>query len=182
MQFNLHEFYNDLRNKGIIFCFSGPVSQDTIEGIGGTLKQKMELEDTDLNTTQKVFSIFVEQMQNIVSYSSDRVFPDGRDEGDIRAGVLVVGQEPGHFYVLCGNRIRQDDVEPIRQQLELLRSLNKDELKKLFRERRKKEPPLHSRGSGLGFIDIARKATQPIEFEFTPVDAGYVFFSIKAVV
>ncbi len=99
IQFNLHEFYIDLNRKGIIFCFSGPISQNVIEGIGGTLKQKMEIEDTDLNTSQKVFSIFVEQMQNIVNYSADRVIPEDRKEGEIRIGVLVVGKEEGHFYV-----------------------------------------------------------------------------------
>jgi hypothetical protein len=43
IRFNVHEFYVDLSGKGIIFCFSGPISQDVIEGIGGTLKQKMEI-------------------------------------------------------------------------------------------------------------------------------------------
>jgi hypothetical protein len=180
--FNLHEFYVDLNRKGIIFCFSGPISQDVIEGIGGTLKQKMEIEDTDLNTSQKVFSIFVEQMQNIVNYSADRIIQEDRPEGEIRLGVLIVGKEEGHFYVLCGNKISREFAETIRAQLDTVARMNKDELKQLYRERRKMAPQTDVKGTGLGFIDIARKATRPIEFDFFPVDADFVFYTIKAVI
>jgi len=182
IQFNVHEFYVDLSGKGIIFCFSGPISQDVIEGIGGTLKQKMEIEDTDLNTSQKVFSIFVEQMQNIVNYSADRVIPEDRQEGEIRIGILIVGKEDGHFYVLCGNKISQENAETIRPQLETLTRMNKDEMKQLYRERRKMAVHTDEKGTGLGFIDIARKATGPIEFDFLPLDGDFVFFTIKAVI
>jgi hypothetical protein len=182
IRFNLREFQIDLTQKGIIFCFSGPISQDVIEGIGGTLRQTMELEDADLNVTQKVFSIFVEQMQNIVNYSADRVVREDIQDGDIRVGVIIIGQENGHFYVLCGNKIGRQNVESTRGQLETLRDMNKEDLKKLYRDRRKSPPHGRSKGSGLGFIDIARKATYPIEFDFTPVDEDFEFFTIKAVI
>lgn len=182
IQFNLHEFYIDLKQKGIIFCFSGPISQNVIEGIGETLKQKMEIEDTDLNTSQKVFSIFVEQMQNIVNYSADRVIPEDRKEGEIRIGVLVVGKEAGRFYVLCGNKINRKDSDTIRCQLETLARMDKNQMKQFFRERRKLAVHSDEKGTGLGFIDIARKATMPIEFDLLPLDGNFVFFTIKAII
>ncbi len=180
--FNLHQFYVDMNQRGIIFSFSGPISQEVIEGIGGTLKHKMEIEDTDLNTSQKVFSIFIEQMQNIVNYSADRVIPDERQEGEIRMGVLIVGKENGKYYVLCGNKIKTEAEESIREQLDLVARLDKDELKKLYRERRKKTSEGNVKGSGLGFIEMARKATRPIEFDISPVDSDFVFLTIKAII
>jgi hypothetical protein len=182
IRFNLHEFQIDLSQKGIMFCFSGPISQDVIEGIGGTLRHTMELEDADLNITQKVFSIFVEQMQNVVSYSADRVVREDLQDGDIRIGVIIIGQENDHFYVLCGNRIERQNVESLRSQLQMLRDLNKEDLKKLYRDRRKSPPHGQSKGAGLGFIDMARKATYPIQFDFSPVDEDFDFFTIKAVI
>lgn len=182
IQFSLYEFHVDLAEKGIMFCFSGPISQDVIEGIGETLKQKMELEDAGLNTTQKVFSIFVEQMQNVVNYSADRVVRDDLRHGDIRVGVIIVGQENSHFYVLCGNKVKKPEAGIIREQLQTLQQMNKEDLKKLYRDRRKAPPQGRSKGTGLGFIDMARKATYPIEFDFSPVDQDLVFFTIKAVI
>ena len=182
MPFNVHQFYVDLNQRGIIFSFSGPISQEVIEGIGGTLKQKMEVEDADLNTSQKVFSIFIEQMQNVVNYSADRVILEERSEGEIRKGVLIVGKENSHYYVLCGNKIKNESQESIREQLDLLAKLDKDELKKMYRERRKKTSENNAKGSGLGFIEMARKSTGPIEFDISPVDSDFVFLTIKAVI
>ncbi len=68
----IQRFYEQLKEEGIIFSFSGPVSQSLLEGIGETLRQKMTLEETSTTVTQKVFSIFVELMQNVINYSAER--------------------------------------------------------------------------------------------------------------
>ncbi|MGC8602627.1 MAG: SiaB family protein kinase [Desulfomonilaceae bacterium] len=182
MRFNLQDLYLELKQNSIIFCFCGPISQEVIEGVGGTLRQKMKLEEVDLNTTQKVFAVFVEQMQNIVNYSADRLIPEDRQEGEIRIGVLIVGQENTGFYVLCGNKIRKEETQNLRKQLDMINRMNKDELKQLYLERRKMAPMADKKGAGLGLIDIARKSTRPIEFDFSPVDGDFVFFSVKAVI
>jgi hypothetical protein len=182
MKFDLLEFYGTLKKKGIIFCFSGPISQDIIEGIGTTLRQKMELEETGLNASQKVFAIFVEQMQNIVNYSAETVLPSDRDSAGMRVGVLIVGQEDGRLYVLTGNRVRKEDTGPLKEQLTHLRQLDKEDLKLLYRDRRKMAAPPESKGAGLGFIEIARKASMPLEFSFVPIDRDHVFFTLEVVV
>jgi len=182
MGFDLLDFHRKLAKQGIIFCFSGPVSQQVIEGIGQTLKQKMELEDAGMTTVQKVFSIFVEQMQNVVNYSAEKVFEEDRSDGDLRVGVLVVGREDTHFYVLCGNSIQKEQVEAIKGQLDMLREMDKEELKSFFKERRKVKADVDSKGAGLGFIDMARKASRPMEYEFSPMDEQHAFFSIKVII
>ena len=52
---DLYRFHRDLQQAGIMFAFSGPVSQRVIEGIGETLKQKMQLEDAGMSTIQRNF-------------------------------------------------------------------------------------------------------------------------------
>jgi hypothetical protein len=39
-----------LKNDGIIFSFSGPLSQVILEGIGETMRKKMKMESTALGT------------------------------------------------------------------------------------------------------------------------------------
>jgi hypothetical protein len=70
---NLYKFKNSLDNDGVVFCFCGPTSHDMIVGIGSLLKQKMELENENSSTIIKVFGVFVEQMQNIIDYSAEKV-------------------------------------------------------------------------------------------------------------
>ncbi|MBV6342733.1 SiaB family protein kinase [Candidatus Magnetobacterium casense] len=174
---DLYELYRQMLREQIVLCFSGPVSQHVVEGIGATLKLKMEIEEQDINTIQRVFSIFVEQMQNLMNYSAERISQE-RDGGDLGIGVFVVGFRDGHFYVRCGNKIRNDKLNMIREQVDELRGLNSEELKALYRRRRKEPSPEGSKGGGLGFIEMARKASQPIDIDYTTVDEAISFLSV----
>ncbi len=47
--------------------------------------------------------------------------------------------------------------------------MSKDELKALYKEQLRAEPEEGSKGAGLGFMEIARRASKPIEFDFADV-------------
>lgn len=178
---HLYEFYEELKREGVILCFSGPTSQSVVEGIGRTLKRKMELEEAATTTIQRVFALFVEQMQNIVHYSSEKTPPGCEDGCELRHGVLVMGRNEGRFYVICGNKVQTEQCERMLVQLRHLQSLSREELKEHYRRMRREETPQDSKGAGLGFIEMFRRASEPLEFHVAPVDAENVFFSIKAV-
>ena len=73
---DMFQFYQAMKKEDIIFCFSGPTSQSVVEGIGEALKQKMALETMTQTISRHIFSIFVEQMQNVVHYSAEKVNKD----------------------------------------------------------------------------------------------------------
>jgi hypothetical protein len=179
---NLYELHQQLESLGILFSFSGPVSQDVIEGIGEAIKQKMELEEAGVNVIQRVFSVFVEQMQNIVNYSAEAHSPNDQLDGELRSGVLLLGLDGGQFFIQCGNKIAQEQVPVIEAKLKALSAMDKDQLKALYLERRKAARNDSRKGGSLGFIDMARKASKPLEYVFIPIDESYAFFSIKTVV
>jgi uncharacterized protein DUF6272 len=61
--------------------------------------------------------------------------------------------------------------------------MSKDELRALYKEQLPAEPEQGSqKGAGLGFMEIARRATKPIEFDFTDVDRDHAFFALKATI
>jgi len=178
---NLHELKMALDQQGIFFCFSGPMSQQLMIGIGDTLRNKMKLDEANSSTIIKVFSMFVEQSQNIIHYSAEKTPPD-EEKAELSSGIIGVGYESGHYYVLCGNMVNQEAVAPLCEQLTKLQSMNKDELKRYYKEQRRKESPSESKGAGLGFIELARKSVKPIEFNVKPIDEHFSFFSLKTVI
>ncbi|MCF8107707.1 MAG: SiaB family protein kinase [Desulfohalobiaceae bacterium] len=180
MDHHIQTFYEQLKEKGIVFSFTGPVSQSLLEGIGETLRQKMTLEETSTTVTHKVFSIFVELMQNVINYSAEK--GSGEYEQDLSFGIMIIGKQDAHFYIQCGNYITEDQEGPLTEKLRTIQSMNKDELKKYYKEQRRKETPDASKGAGLGFIEMARKATRPLSFEVVPSEAGKHFFVVTAVV
>ena len=180
MVHQIQKFYEQLKDEGIVFSFTGPVSQSLLEGIGETLRKKMTLEETSTNVTQKVFSIFVELMQNVINYSAEK--GTGEYEQDLSFGILIIGKRDEHFYIQCGNYITQEQKGPLTEKLSKIQSMNKDELKKYYKEQRRKESEDGSKGAGLGFIEMARKATRPISFDMIPIQSGKEFFVVTAVV
>ena len=185
MMQNLYDLKNLLHEDGIFFCLSGPISQRFVTEIGAMLEQKMNMENASRTTILRVFSLVVEKMQNIIHYSDEKAIDDnsGDDiEKPLSFGIIAIGYEQERYFVLSGNLIAANKVERLRQRLLQIQRMSKDELKEYYREQRRKEPEIGSKGAGLGLIEIAKKASAPIEFDFIPVNEAMSFFSMKTII
>ena len=177
----LPELYEEMKNDGVMFCFSGPASQDIVESIGHALRREMELEQVRMTTIQKVFSIFVEQVQNIVNYSmEEKPSTDGKGKGS-KHGVVIVGRMGEKFYIMCGNKTTREQGGKMLERINRLQGMDKDELKALYKEMRRAEPAENSKGAGLGIIEMFRRASEPPVCRLAPIDDDCVFFCIKAI-
>jgi hypothetical protein len=179
---DLYNFYQKINKDKIIFCYCGPISQSTIEGIGQTLRLDLEIGEVGFTTTQSIFSTFIEQMQNILNYSADIKTKDNEADKELRSGVLLVGRENRGFFIYCGNKMYTKDVAMLRERIDLLSGMDKEQLKALYKERRKQTPDEGSKGAGIGLIEMARKAGKPLECLFTEIDGTFSFYSIKAII
>lgn len=171
-------FHEEITAKGIVLTFSGVLSHGFLIKLGETLKSNMTLYNVDRNVILKIFSLVVEQSQNIIFYSAERL-PNSEETG---IGTITVGIQGEHFFVLCGNRIANENVEKLKSKLLPIQKMNRDELKQYYKEQRRMAPDSESRGAGLGLIEMARKASQPLEFAFRKLDEGYSFFTLKTVI
>lgn len=180
---NIFDLYRTLKKDGVIFCFCGPASQAVVEGIGETLRQRMELEGVGPTVVNRVFAVFIEQIHNILHYSGEIIPEDRSSDDELRFGIVLVGTCGTAYYVRCGNFVSNKDVGRLTKLLESLRGMDKDRLKTLYKERRRStEPSDTSKGAGLGFIEMARKTTEPLEFDFIAVDDDTSFFSMTATI
>jgi len=176
----LYDLRAVLRTRGIMFAYSGYVTEAVLSGVGDALKQKLSIEDADTKTIRSVFAVFVEQMQNIIRYSAEKVPVGGQAPLELRYGVLTVGQSEGDYVVHAGNLVEQADVARLRARLDALQAMDKAQLRTAYKEQLKAEPDAHSKGAGIGFIEIARRASKPIEFDFMAIDRAHAFFALKA--
>ncbi|OUS34536.1 hypothetical protein A9Q94_15660 [Rhodobacterales bacterium 56_14_T64] len=173
----------NLRDQGIVFAYSGYVTEGILSGVGDALKHKLASEDADTKTMRSVFAVFVEQMQNIIRYSVERLPPsDSKGGQDLSYGILTIGRETEDYVVQAGNLILNDDVEKMRNRLSALRDMNRDELKNAYKEQLRSTARDMSEGAGIGLIEIARRASKPIEYDFMHVDDEHTFFALKATI
>ena len=80
-----------LQKQGIIFAYSGYVTEAVLSGVGEAVKHKLTIDDTDTKTLRSVFAVFVEQMQNMIRYSAEKA-NGSRSSEEMRYGILTIGQ------------------------------------------------------------------------------------------
>lgn len=174
---SLYSLKSNLELEGIKICYVGPISQGIIEEIGESVKSSIE-PGGDSTLGEKVFSVFVEQVQNIMKYSTEM---DKSENMEIRSGISIIGEQNGKVYCVTGNRVSNENAGKISAKLEKLRNMDKTELKSFYKEQMRKEPDPGSKGAGLGFIDMARKSGEPLEYHIQKLDENDSFFALKII-
>ena len=179
---NFYDLQKSLKEQNIMFCYSGYVTERILSAIGETIKKKLAIEETELGKTKKVFSIFVEGVQNVIRYSAESLGPEDQDESEVRYGLVTIGQDPKGISVQCGNLIYNKDVQKMKERVNQVEGKDKDQLKKLYKQKMMEGPEEGSKGASLGLVEMARRSGYPIEFAFEEINQEHTFFCIKAIV
>ena len=184
MNYSEYRVFSDfVAQRKIVFYYYGYFSQAIVSAMADTIKLSMKQADTAPSTKRKLFSCFVEMAQNIIHYSSEALTPVTQDHDEMRQGSVCIGHAGDRFYLLCANRVAASDVEPLREKLGPLKTMTLDEIKRAYQNTLRAEQPEGSKGAGLGFLTVARDASEPLEFEFVACDdSDDMMFYLKATV
>ncbi|OVZ57817.1 hypothetical protein CDO44_15605 [Pigmentiphaga sp. NML080357] len=174
--FAMRESFNRDR---IMLCFNGPISRSLIEEIGNALRNYLQAEHVQPSAAMDVFGAYIEMTQNIRHYASSH----GYAEHEATATVIVANKEDGRHVVSAGNVVETADGQALVARINALASLDKAQLKASYKEQlRKPRDADASSGAGLGLIDIARKASEPLAASLRETGSGRAFFSLRAVI
>lgn len=177
----LKRLRDDFTNEGIQICFNGSFSHSIIEELGKAVKQYLEDERAEKNAVMDVFSIFIEQTQNVQHYTSRSDLPKS-DGVNVTTAIVVIGKADDKYWISSGNPVAKAHISDLTGHLDMLNGLDKQELKALYKQQLRKELPDSSRGAGLGLIDIARKMSSPFHYSIEELDDQYVFFGLKVTI
>jgi len=177
---SLYELKETFNTEGILICFAGPFSHSIIEELGNAVKRYMAAEQLTKDTMTDVFSTFIEQTQNVRNYARKKA-DEGNQEHDFSSGIVVIGKSGSGYEVSSGNIVEKADIRKALDTLDMLKDLDKKELKSLYKETLRK-PAAAGANAGLGLIDMARKASQPLHYTLREMDDRYCFFSLKAII
>jgi hypothetical protein len=177
---NLFDIRRTLTEEGILICFNGPFSHSIIEELGKAVKQYLESEEVQKTAMMDVFSVYIEATQNVRNYASRPDLTEG-ERARMNTGIIVIARHGEHHAVSSGNWVRADHGAELIRSLDALAACDKAGLKSLYKERlhRKSVP---GQGAGLGLIDLARRATAPLDYSLMPDGDGYAFFSLQVVI
>jgi hypothetical protein len=174
---NMYELMNQYNRKGIVFSFNGVFSEIMVNEIVVLLKKISAMENASQSAVYNLFSVVVELLQNINRYSAKRTLLNTDNRNDTGLGIIFAGLDGNDFFIMSGNPVETDHIVTLQEKLTTVQQMNKDELRRYYKSELKKKPDQNA--GGVGLIEVARKASRPIQFRFDRIDDRISFFSIK---
>ena len=91
MEFDrFHQFGSLLLHDDFVVSYSGYVTEDILEAVGATLRQRLADHIDNPKKIRNVFSIFAELMQNVIRYGTDGPQPVGKCGDRETFGLVMV--------------------------------------------------------------------------------------------
>ncbi len=171
---NLLSFKESMTKEGILISFNGCFSNSIIEEIGRAIRTYLQEEKLSGGIITDVFAVYIEQTQNIRNYLE----LNDMTNGYAGTAIVTIAKKNGYYTISSGNSVKKSDGERLSDYLDKLNSLDKKQLRQLYKEQLRKPANRESRSAGLGLIDIARKASEKIRYQFQNQDKEYDFFNL----
>ena len=171
----IYDLHRTMMSQNLILVYQGDFTQETTKSILTMAERNLDSSGEESNIKRKVFNVMVEALQNIVKHSDELV--DG--EKHSHAAIFLIGRESNRYSIMSGNPIRKSNIPSLKQKLEQINGLDKEGLKELYKGIIKNTTISDKGGAGLGFVDMARKSGEKLEFSFPEMNAEYCFFCLK---
>jgi hypothetical protein len=173
---DLLEQYESMHDNNIMLSFKGEVTFDLVNSILKILEERLNRTEEDLKTKKKVYNVLVECLQNLCHHIEEA---SSEDIFDKKTAILMVYMNDSTYHVLTGNYINNKNIDHLRNWLDQINAVSKDELRELYKKILNNEQFSEKGGGGLGFIDIARKSGQKLNYSFKAVNDNVSFFSFQ---
>ncbi len=172
-----------VKQAGVIFLsYTLFLSQNLISEFTDLIEQETKASNVSIDDSINILTIFIEITQNILNYSKTKEFGSNNTKSE---GLIIVGKSvtnlQQYYYIASQNVVSAVDKEKMLPKLEVVSRLDKNDLKKRYRELRKSDKSMHNKGAGIGFYEIAKRSNR-IEFQFTKINEDKFYFQFTSFV
>ena len=177
MGFNVKEYYDNISKGDILLAYKGSITSELINDVLEAVEKKLEAVNELSKTRKKLYNVLVESLQNLYHHIEES--HEGITETlDPKFGLLVIEKEDGMYKVTTGNFINSTKIKFLKEKIDKINSLSKDELKDMYKFILNHQKLSAKGGGGLGLVDIARKTGSKLEYIFHNYDNNYYFFNL----
>lgn len=174
----IYELHKTMLERNLILVYEGEFTQEITKSVLAMAERNMDSMGEESSIKRKVFNVMVECLQNIVKHGEELNVQQEHKP----SAIFMIGKQGPAYIITSGNPIRNEDVERLRGKLDQINSLDKDGLKQLYKDIIKNTDLSAKGGAGLGFVDMARKSGQKLDYDFQPIDGQFSFFSLKTTI
>jgi hypothetical protein len=169
---SIRSVYNAPERK-VVVSHIGELDQDKVNSISSLVETQMENFGVSKSAVKKIFNIVIETLQNICLHGE-------KDNNGYQMTYFIIGRVNNEFNIHSGNIITSLQAERLNRRLNAIKSLNDSDLKKQYMDVLSNGELSAKGGAGLGFLTIALKSNNNMDFEFQVLNKEYSLFSLHS--
>ncbi len=168
-----------MEQNNIILSFKGAITSELLTSVLQIMEAKMDDLNESTKTKRKVFNVLVECLQNLYHHIDDfEVTGSAEEISKKKSAVFLISRNDGFYRVVTGNFLLDENVPKLTDRIDLINSMDRSELNAFYKSVLNNGEMSAKGGGGLGFIDIAKKSKQKLEYNFEKVDDVHSFFTL----
>ncbi len=170
-----HSIYSEMISNGLRLIFKGDVSNKSLLPILDFLNAYVGKSAKVTKHLTRAAHVLIELSQNITKHGA------GREYGN--SGLIMMGEKDRRTVVYAGNVVGLSDKIILEEKLSYLCALEAHELSELHRKTMRASLLFENKHkSGLGLIEIAKAASEPIAFQFFPLNSESYLFAMSVTI
>lgn len=172
----IFDLYDSMEKKNIMLSFKGEMSTDLLTSILQIIENKLDRFGETSKVKKRMFNIMVECLQNLHHHIAQPAKSAGKEVPSV---IVMVAKNVTGYSIITGNFVEDREVGDLKNRLEEINSMDKDQVKDLYKSVLAEGKLSEKGGGGLGMIDIARKSGEKLDFGFIPFGEDQSFFSLN---
>jgi hypothetical protein len=167
-----HAYFNSFKEDKLSFAYMGILTNQLVISAISLIEQYLQIDTNFRKLRRKLSFLMIESFQNILRYGDE---PSNKGL-KYRKEMFIVRNIEGIFYIGSANLIENKKIDYVRSKLDEVNQMEGDDLNQLYRKILTNNKFTDAGGAGLGFIEMARKTNQKLQFEFVTIDEEYSYF------
>lgn len=164
--------YNSKSEKKIIVSHFGEFSQDLVNSLSNGVEETMFEAGDKKGTIKRMFSILVEGLQNV------RIHGEKDGDGN-QISFLIIAQDENEYLVTIANLVKNQVVDNLISRIDELNAMDSAEVKTYYMDTLTNGIMSKKGGAGLGFITMAMKSKNKLNYIPEQVSDELTCFSLE---
>ncbi len=154
-----------------ILSFDGDIDDTIIQDAFEITEKNFDNHSIPTNIRKKIFGVVVESLQNL--YHHLDAPPSSANKGK-KWAAFILSKSENSFQIKTKNFLDINNHLPLRMRMEQINTLEKDDLKSLYKLILSNQKFSEKGGGGLGLVEMVRRSGNKIDYEFEKYDNNFL--------
>jgi hypothetical protein len=173
---NMLELSDSLKRADILLSYCGTLDRSVLQAILNIAKNRLSFIKENPETVKKVYNAINDTLENTIIHNNYKEL-DTSIYKPLK-NIFLITRNNSYYTVASGNFIYPQREAILKELLDKINSLTKEELQKAYNETLAKGELTPIVSAELGFLDLALKSDSKLAYSFNHKD-GNVFFSLS---